>query len=465
MDFYITNNVLKKYIPNEEITQAVVPTGVTEIQSYAFDDFFSIDQVHLMPDLVLMGYRERNKSSSLVSIVIPESVSIISKVAFIECDSLEYINVNPKNEFFASVDGMLFDKKLERLICCPGGKTSVTVPEGVTTIDEYAFYACRKIKSLTLPDSLRKISKRAFMACGFEHITLPEGVASICEWAFTDCDQLESITLPESAVKLGSYIFPCCTSLKRIDVKSRVTEIKKFIGGGCDSLKEITLPEGLQKICYGAFQDQTALEYINIPQSLEKIEREAFQGCVRLKNVTLPEGLRDLGCRAFEGCVSLTKVTVPQGVEKIGDRCFIGCTSLNELNIFGYTVNNNDWNWEFYSPDKVRDMLANKDYFSIFGIPINYSIALQVFLRTGQHEAEDFIKKYFSQVIVHVFKSERLDLLKGILDSGIFVNERNIFALINYAIKHTQKGGDPQMQLILTNYRMEHFPDLDPLLL
>ena len=97
--------------------------------------------------------------SSLTSVTIPDSVTEIGEYAFDGCTSLTSINVSKQNPNYTSIDGILYDKEGTTLICCPAGteKSSVTIPDSVTSIEGLAFYECTSLTSVTIPDSVTTI--------------------------------------------------------------------------------------------------------------------------------------------------------------------------------------------------------------------------------------------------------------------------------------------------------------------
>jgi hypothetical protein len=102
---------------------------------------------------------------------------------------------------------------------------SVTIPEGVTTIDELAFAFCSSLTSVTLPDSVTSIDMGAFFGCsGLTSITIPAGVTSIGPWAFSNCIGLTSVTIPDSVTSIYLLAFSGCDNLKpevRADIEKR----------------------------------------------------------------------------------------------------------------------------------------------------------------------------------------------------------------------------------------------------
>lgn len=104
--------------------------------------------------------------SSLTSITIPNSVTYIGGYAFTECSSLTFINVDKNNQNYASIDGVLFNKNINSLICCPAGKkTEVIIPNSVTSIEDFAFYGCSSLTSIEIPNSITSIGFCAFSGC------------------------------------------------------------------------------------------------------------------------------------------------------------------------------------------------------------------------------------------------------------------------------------------------------------
>ncbi|WP_143440848.1 leucine-rich repeat domain-containing protein, partial [Klebsiella pneumoniae] len=122
------------------------------------------------------------------------------------CSGLTGITVESGNLYYSSVDGMLLSKDGTVLIQCPGGKTgSLVIPEGVTSIGDYAFSWCYGLDgTLTLPSTLESIGVYAFDGCdGLNgNLVSPQGVTSIGNQAFEGCSGLASVTFKGHAPEL-----------------------------------------------------------------------------------------------------------------------------------------------------------------------------------------------------------------------------------------------------------------------
>ncbi len=114
------------------------------------------------------------------------------------------------------------------------GITSVIIPNGVTSIEDQAFYARLNINSITIPDSVTKIGQYAFAYCSnLKAITIPDSVISIEQYAFSHCLSLESITIPDSVTSIGECAFSYCSILKSVSIPETLTNISKDAFNWC----------------------------------------------------------------------------------------------------------------------------------------------------------------------------------------------------------------------------------------
>lgn len=193
---------------------------------------------------------------------------------------------------------------------------SISVPETVTNNGtEY---------------SVTKIGEYAFQSSAVTSVSMPEGITSMGQYAFSGCQNLETVALPESLTALGSNAFYSCKLLKTIKIPSNVTAIPGNCFNGCSSLESVTIPAGVMTIGDGAFQSCN-LNALTLPESLETIGRYAFDSNRSLKSVNIPTKVKTIEMEAFYNC-GLTDLVIPEGVQTIGDRAF-GSNSLQNLTL------------------------------------------------------------------------------------------------------------------------------------
>ena len=299
--WYTFNNCLK-------LTSIKIPNNVTEIGGYAFSNCSKLTSITMPNNVTEIGWYAFKNCKSLTSIKIPSSVISIGDPAFYGCSSLISINVTADNANYTSVNGVLFDKKKSELICYPTGKTdkSYIVPDGVTMINNEAFYNNKFLINITLPDSLVSIGYRAFSYCSsLKSVIIPDGVTEIVSATFSGCSSLQSVQIPNSVKCIGHSAFYECTSLKSITIPDSVTEIT----GGDSSYRT-----------YGAFGMCTSLESVKLSENLERIDSRTFNGCTALKNITIPGSVKSIGVYAFNGTAIINNQT---GVFKYVDKWLI----------------------------------------------------------------------------------------------------------------------------------------------
>ena len=241
--------------------------------------------------------------------------------------------------------------------------TSVIIPDSVTEIGGSAFYECSSLTSVIIPDSVTSIGKYAFSHCyNLTSITIPDSVTSIGKYAFSHCSSLTRITIPDSVTSIGDYAFFHCSSLTSVTIGKRVTSIGEYAFWACSSLTSITIPDSVTSIGEYAFWDCKSLTSITIPDSVTKIGDGAFYICSSLKtfygkyassdnrcliidgvlnsfapvgltSYTIPNSVTTIGYGAFANCSSLTSITIPDSVTSIGEWAFANCSSLTSVNI------------------------------------------------------------------------------------------------------------------------------------
>ena len=175
------------------LTSITIPSGFISIGDYAFWNCTGLTSITIQNGVTSIGTGAFWNCTGLTSITIPSSVTSIGVNVFYNCTGLTDITVDSNNSSFCSESGVLFNKDKTTLIYYPLGKndSSYTIPDGVTVIEQYAFYCNSKLTS----------------------VTIPSGVTSIGEMAFRECSGLTSVIVPSSVTSIEYNAFWCCFNL------------------------------------------------------------------------------------------------------------------------------------------------------------------------------------------------------------------------------------------------------------
>ena len=203
------------------------------------------------------------------------------------------------------------------------------IPDGVSSIEDEVFYDCVSMTDVIIPDSVTEIGSEAFYNCrSLTAAGIPERTVSIGSYAFLGCDGLTSITLPDTLEILGAYTFSRCNGLESVEIPGGVTSVEKGSFKDCTGLKAVRLKEGIAEIGEDAFSGCGALETVELPASLLTIGDRAFRECGSMKQLVLPDGLTFIGRAAFMNCTGLEEIVIPESVTTIELHAFRGCINL-----------------------------------------------------------------------------------------------------------------------------------------
>ena len=342
------------------LTSVTIPTGVTSIGGGAFSHCSSLTSINVASgnthyssiDGVLYNYVQNTLiqcPGAKTSVTIPTGVTSIGSSAFYGCSGLTSINVVSGNTHYSSIDGVLYNYVQDTLIQCPGAKTSVTIPNSVTSIGYGAFYGCSGLTSATIPNSVTSIGEGAFWDCsGLTSVTIGNSVTSIGRWAFSGCSSLttlnfDAINYPD-VVSTDDYfsVSPFTgTALTTVNIGDSVQRIPANIFRGCINLTTLNFNainchfQRLTSYGYGSSYcpfDGIPLTTVNIGDSVQRIPNNFVRGCGGLTSVTIPNSVTSIGDSAFENCSGLTSVTIGNRVTSIGNSAFKYCSGLTTLN-------------------------------------------------------------------------------------------------------------------------------------
>ena len=327
-----------------------IPNSVTVIGDIAFDGCTGLESVTLGNSVTTIGdYAFRD--CALTSIIFPKSVTSIGTNVISGCSGMESIAVESGNPVYDSRDNCnaVIETASNRLLM---GCQNTVIPNSVTSIGDYAFYDCTRLKSITIPNSVTVIGNYAFWKCfALENVSIGNAVNTIGIDAFAFCTSLTSLIIPSSVTRIYNDSFVGCEALESISVESGntiydsrnhcnaiIVTANNILMLGCQNT---VIPNTVTSIGHGAFSCNSNLTSITIPNSVTELGNYAFNGCTGLTSITLPNSVTSIGQWVFSGCTNLASITIPNSVKRIGEAAF--CTGGNLTDVYSYV----------YDPSKV----------------------------------------------------------------------------------------------------------------
>lgn len=230
------------------LTGIWIATDLRKLNSIRIEDYENLKMISFMtrvPKRIIFADKKKvSKKELLQNVSNPK---------------LEYFDLESRQRELKSIDGVLYSKRGDRLICCPAGRKYLVIPEGVTEIEPRVFSCC-DIESVELPDSLRIIGEGAFSHCDkLKSVKFGNGIEKIGNQNddeggfFAYCTELEKIEFPPSLKYLGQGAFYGCKNLRRVRFNDGLKVIDKDAFNYCTNLKEVTLPYSLQEIGWHNF--------------------------------------------------------------------------------------------------------------------------------------------------------------------------------------------------------------------
>ena len=208
---------------------------------------------------------------------------------------------------------------------------TLVLPEEVKRIGAREFYKCGTLTSVTIPKSVTSIGESAFLFSGLTSVTIPDSVTSIASNAFSGCSEI--IQTENGVSYVNDWVIRCNTSVTSVQLREWTRGIADNAFFGCSGLKSITIPDSVGSIGDWAFSGCSGLTSITIPDSVGSIGDWAFSGCSGLTSITIPDSVTSIGYHAFFKCSGLISITIPFIGEKMD-----GTGSTRFDYIVGYTA-------------------------------------------------------------------------------------------------------------------------------
>ena len=242
----------------DSISTVIIENGVTSITSCAFEKF-----------------------SKLTSVEIPESIKSIGQNAFLNCDTLSFVDI-PSLTAWCQIDfqsdsaNPLFNNGVSLYI--DGKKpTDLVIPDGITKINDYAFLGLRSLTSVTLPETVVSIGEKAFRFCeNLTSVTIPSSVTSVGRDAFSICFKLTSVHISD----LNAW---CRINFKGDFIGHDRWLHSLYLNGAL--VEEIVLPNDISSVPAYAFENTSSIKKVVIPKEITIIEQSAFANCNNITEI------------------------------------------------------------------------------------------------------------------------------------------------------------------------------------
>jgi hypothetical protein len=363
--------VLIQYALGKAEKSFTIPDGVTTIGISAFESS-SLTQIVIPESVTYITKWAFLECAGLTEITIPKNVTFIGDYALAQCYSLAQITVDEDNPNYKSIDGNLYTKDGTTLIQYAIGKTDsvFVVPEFVTKINfdvfdrcnyvtsigEDAFYECENLKSVYYLgtsaewekieiDSSNEALDDATIYCysktkptdngNYWHYDA-DGETPVV-WDLDDEYYYLSFKLLENdtyeVVCWNIEILPEEITIPKTYNGKAVTSIGEKAFYRSKNLKKVTLPDTITTLGFGSFARCVNLTEITIPDSVVTICDSAFYTCESLAEVTLPNSVTTIEDYAFGCCYSLTQIVIPDSVTTMGVYVFYECTGLTQATL------------------------------------------------------------------------------------------------------------------------------------
>lgn len=324
------------------LTKVKLGSSVQSIGETAFCDCQNLESIEFGESLASIGNFAFLRCIKFKIISLPKSLKSVGYSAFEECDNLKEVHIKD----LAAWCGIHFDNEKANPLChgCYLNVNGVTIadlviPNNVEAINDYVFYGCAGLTSITFPVSLKSLGKKAFSRySNVQNVTWNARNFS----NFNSNNTLYNFLPNISAIKFGNevekipdYICSQLSQLTDIDFGESASEIGEGAFSHCPHLTEVQFSSSLKSIGALAFTSCTGLTKMNIPNSIISIGTNAFAYCSELTSVTLGNNLKSIGDGAFYTCSRLTRVdsySDPSDVE-MGSSVFSSVTKDGTLHV------------------------------------------------------------------------------------------------------------------------------------
>lgn len=384
-----------------------VEYSVTSIAESVFAYCNRLAHVDIPASVTTIGVRAFIGCRKIVSIDIPSSVTDIGEYAFLDIPNIAYEGAAAGAPWGARclngyVEGFLVyadDSRTNLLVCAPAATGEIVLPDGVDTIQAWAFYACseltnvfvsnsvrnigkgafgecRRLASVTIDNSATAIGEEAFLFCtALTDVSLGGNITAIGKSAFGECTHLTSIVIPNSVTSLGEWALRDCSELRKVVLSNAIPAIEEYTFAECWKLESVVIPNSVTRIGERAFSNCESLTGVEFPGSLTTIGEYAFYNCSSLESVMIPHSVTTIEMDAFEECRAIKDLTLGRGLANIASSAFFSCSGLASVTNYAATPQTIHWSTfngfdkascVLYVPDTSVSLYKSAEYWNSF---------------------------------------------------------------------------------------------------
>ena len=295
----------------DSVTHDGTTYRLTAVGDSAFANCTSVTSVRLPEGLASVGAYAFDWCIALSEVVVPDGVTAIDPQAFRVVPNVVYhgtaegapwgaLSVNAYEE-----DSLFFsDASKSVLTGCRRNIVGIRVPNTVRTIGPSALRFCREATSLTMPDGVVEIGNYACVGMNkLKSVTIPSTVERIGLYCFSNMS-LDELTVADAAVEIGDYAF-YWSGLKRVDLGNAARSIGRSAFSYCIDLDSIVIPRSMTRIDDTAFSYSSALKKVVMLGGVDTIHYATFDGCLALESLNLPASVCCIEGEAFSQCFML----------------------------------------------------------------------------------------------------------------------------------------------------------------